>query len=87
MKNWLPSLVKNLDPLIDSVGMALETAVKPAITLARVEKRMAERRTVLLCFNADKEQEFGGKTRSRGCEPKLDPVDTNAVFEFGATRR
>jgi hypothetical protein len=52
MKNWLPSLVKNFDPLIDKVGIAVETAARPAIAPARVEKRMAERSTDLLLCDA-----------------------------------
>jgi hypothetical protein len=42
MKNWLPLLVKNLEPLIESVGIALDNAAKAVMVPATVEKRMID---------------------------------------------
>jgi len=39
MKNWSPSLVKNLEPLTEIVGMAL-TVARPASKQERIAERM-----------------------------------------------
>ena len=39
MKNWSPSLVKNLEPLTEIVGMAL-TVARPARNQERIAERM-----------------------------------------------
>lgn len=44
MKNWFPSLVKNLEPLTWMVGMALTEATaspSPATTPATIEERIS----------------------------------------------
>lgn len=40
-KNWSPSLVKNLEPLTEMVGMALPTAARPAMAVVKRVVRIA----------------------------------------------
>jgi hypothetical protein len=44
-KNWLPSLVKNLEPLTEMVGIAL-TVARPARAQVKIAGNMAGRRAI-----------------------------------------
>lgn len=59
MKNWSPSLVKNLEPLTETVGMAL-TVARPASKQERIAERMVSIQRRLSIMKRYVETNWGG---------------------------